>query len=181
MSLLGAARCTLGGLLKFLDRWAERRAEKQREEDEFLDACRELVRRRIEPLEAAGLVRVEWDEGEPRGAPDSTRLIPANAAAPEVWIGFDYPTFCLELPHAGSEEPFEATAELFGTYPERLEELEERLDAIVSGRLEWKYTGSGCVHITWLDADGEQFLGTAYSGRSQGDEPASGRSAPYAG
>lgn len=156
------------------------RAQREQEEQEFVAATLQLVRTRAEALERDGLARIDRvDRGD--GMPADLSIEPTSPGAASVCICFDYPTFFVSLPRAGGVEPLEATAELFGTFAERLVEIEQRLDAIIGGRLAWSYAPDpSCVVITWSRADGTPFLETHYSGASQGPTPASGRAAPYA-
>ncbi|MEH3054624.1 MAG: hypothetical protein PGN13_11570 [Patulibacter minatonensis] len=168
-------------LESFFKRSAARRADREREESVFLRRSEQLVVARAQELEAAGLASFEIDR-HGGDAPPSVDIHPRADGAARVWVGFDFPTFCVWLPHASRPTGYEISAELFGDLDDRLDEIGRRLDAIVAGRLEWAYTPGPAekVEVRWLDERGEPFLEATYRGAGQGGTAVAGRAAPYA-
>jgi SAM-dependent methyltransferase len=159
------------------ERAAARRAAQAAEADFLAEAWRR-VRAWADQLERDGTATVAIDVLDPQ-APCSIEVIPQAPEATTVWIGFDYPTFHLTIPRAGGET-MTATAELFGTYDERLAEIDARLEAIAAGRLRWNYDERmSAVVIEWIGPEGEPFLRTSYFGERQADAGATGTAAPY--
>ncbi|MEH3054625.1 MAG: hypothetical protein PGN13_11575 [Patulibacter minatonensis] len=138
-------------------------------------AVREYLARRARELEAAGVARVRLD-----GDGDDFELVPVAPGAAAVEVDFGPGPYYLYLsfpvdPAGGAGGPFRF-AEMFGG----LEETERLFEALIDGRVRWRFKPARTMHVEWLEPNGERFLlSTSLLGLRQGEVPAEGRAAPY--